>query len=478
MTTCSQHPPPAPAEQYDVIVIGAGVVGCAVARRFALEGARVLTVEKAADILEGASKGNTAILHSGFDAPPGSLEHRCIVNGRDEYLRIRARLNLPVLATGALVAAWTGEECERLGAVLQRARDNGIDGAALLTARQVRAREPQLAAGVKAAVDIPVEGVIDPWSTPHAYMLQAIAGGARLMRNCEVSGGHFDGRRWTLTTSRGPSHDLCGAFVINCAGLYGDRVDAALTGQTSFRIRPRKGQFLVYDKSASRLIRAILLPVPGETTKGVIICRTVFGNVLVGPSSEPQHSRCDTSVSTPVLRALRALGERRVPALAGHAITATYAGIRPATEFHDYRIAAFPKRNYLSVGGIRSTGLSAALGIAGHVFETYTHLGNRRAAPHRPLPPSWPRVNALAEHQARDWQSGGNGGIVCHCELVTRREIQQALGGQLAAASLGALKRRTRATMGRCQGFYCHARLAELTRGHFAEQIAWRCGHG
>ncbi|MDD9883081.1 MAG: NAD(P)/FAD-dependent oxidoreductase [Gammaproteobacteria bacterium] len=503
MPTCDSHsPPPAapafvapsaaaspsdapaapPSEAFDVIVIGAGVVGCAVTRRFALEGAKVLCVEKAADILDGASKANSAILHTGFDARPDSLERRCIVAGREEYLRIRSRLNLPLLATGALVLAWNGDESARLDATLQRARANRIAGAKLLTAKQVRAREPRLAADVRAALDIPGEAVIDPWSAPHAYLLQALGNGAKLLRDCAVTGGRFDGN-WTLRTSRGRLRATC---VINCAGLYGDRVDAALLGRAGFRIGPRKGQFLVYDKSAYRLLRAALYPPPGAASKGVIICRTVFGNVLVGPSSEPQNSRDDAATTAAMLRELRAIGERRLPALASHAVTAAYAGIRPATESADYRIAAHPARRYVSVGGIRSTGLSAALGIAGYVFNACAdfdgsggdHTGNNRAGRDRPPPPSWPQTSALAENQTRDWQTPGNGGIVCHCERVTRREILRALDGPLRAAGLSALKRRTRAGMGRCQGFYCAAALAELTRGHFAAPLAWPADRG
>lgn len=453
--------------RYDVIVIGAGVVGCAVARHFTLEGAKVLTIEKGADILDGASKGNTAILHNGYDVPPDSLERECIVDGYNEYLRIRSKLNLPLLETGALVVAWTRDEVDKLDSVLQQARANGITEARLLTAKEISAREPHLSSRVRAGIDMPKEYVIDPWTTPYAYMLQAVENGARLIRGCEVLCGQFDGREWGLTTSRG---NMRAVTVINCAGLYGDLVDANLINQTFFRIRPRKGQFLVYDKSASRLVNSIILPLPTKTTKGVIVCRTIFGNVLVGPTSENQDSRYDASVDATVLTALRQKGEALFPSLAQHPITATYAGIRPATEFTDYCIRAHTGKNYISVGGIRSTGLSAALGIARYVFSEYSRFGNRHTAPAKCV---WPSPAQIAEHRVRDWQCPGNGGIVCHCELVTKREIQRALRGKIPAAGLGGLKRRTRASMGRCQGFYCLARLGELTQAYFDEEITW-----
>ena len=478
LTAHSPQQPPRPhnrvdprpgAEHYDVIVIGAGVVGCAVARHFTLHGAKTLVVEKGADILAGASKGNTALLHNGFDAPPGSVEQACLRDGYDEYLRIRARLNLPLLETGALALAWTREEAARLEQTLARAHINGITAAKMLTAKQALAREPQLAPAVLAGIDIPGECVIDPWSTPYAYLLQSLENGARLMRDCETLGGRFDGREWRLATTRGA---LRGGVVINCAGLYADRVEAALIGQSAFTIRPRKGQFLVYEKAASRLLNAIIFPPPRDSGKGVILCRTIFGNLLVGPSSEEQDSRSDASNSAETLRRLRRRGEAMLPALARYSITATYAGIRPATEFSDYCIRAVPGKNYLSVGGIRSTGLSAALGIARYVHRQYMQLGTPTHCAPAGREIVWPRAPSLAEHRPRDWQSPGNGGIVCHCELVTTREIQRALRGKLPAASLGGLKRRTRATLGACQGFYCYARLSELTRGCFAEDLA------
>jgi len=456
-----------PSDLFDIVVIGSGVVGCAMARRFTLEGANVLVIEKSADMLDGASKANSAILHTGFDAPPpGSQEHGCLLEGYREYREIHARLNLPLLECGALVMAWNEAEAERLDELLQNARRNGVDSARLIGAVEVRAREPGVSASVVAALEIPGESVIDPWSAPFAYLLQALENGASLVRACELVGGGFDGEEWTLETSRGR---LRARQVINCAGLYGDRVDRMLIGASDFEIRPRKGQFVVFDKSARGLLKSILLPVPTEITKGVVVCPTIFGNLLVGPTAEEQDSRNDASVDAAQLHALIERGKEILPALRQHAVTAAYAGIRPASEHKDYRIRWYPQQNYCCVGGIRSTGLSAALGIAALVYRQYLDRGNR----HRPpADPCWPRVSWIAEAGPRDWQQPGNGGIVCHCELVTRREIRQALDGPLAPGSLSGLKRRTRAGMGRCQGFYCSAEICELTEGRISPQLA------
>ena len=171
-----------PSTLFDVVICGAGVVGCALARRFTLEGAKVLVLEKASDILDGASKGNSAILHTGFDAPADSIEHQCIVDGYHEYLRIRERFSLPLLQCGALVLAWNEAEEQRLQTIVEAAHRNGIVDAAMLAARQVRSLEPGLGSGVRAAVHVPGEYVIDPWSSPYAYLLQALENGASLLR--------------------------------------------------------------------------------------------------------------------------------------------------------------------------------------------------------------------------------------------------------------------------------------------------------
>ncbi len=457
-------------ETFDVAIIGGGVVGCAMARRFTLEGARVALLEKAGDILDGASKANSAILHTGFDAPPDSLELACIQAGYREYLEIHESMGLPLERTGAYVVAWTAEQEAALPEILRKAHDNGVSDAVPVDAASLRAAEPHLSAQARAAIHIPGESLIDPWSAPHTYLQQALDNGARVFVDCEVTGGAFADGGWSLETPQGR---LEAGHVINCAGLYGDLLDRNLLGESSFTITPRKGQFVVFDKAASALATAIILPVPTTRTKGIVLFRTVFGNLAVGPTAEDQQSRTDASTDRETLQSLIEAGVGKIPALADMPVTAVYAGLRPACEFKEYRISETPDRNWITVGAIRSTGLSAALGIAQHVFGLY----NRDGKGHRPVEnPSVPQAARLAERFPRDWQEPDHGEIICHCEMVTRREIEAALQGPLAARSLAGLKRRTRATMGRCQGFYCSARLAEITDGHFKIPLAPEVG--
>ena len=449
----------------DAAIIGGGVVGCAVARRLVLAGISVILLEKASDILDGASKGNSAILHTGFDAPEGSLELECVRNGYREYLKIRKSLNLPLLKTGALIAAWTPDEEERLPEILEKARNNGIEDLRQLSRPEILVMEPEISEKILAAIAVPNEFVIDPWSAPLAYLTQAVANGGQVFVNTELKGGEFFGDHWMLQTNCG---SIKAKNVINCAGLFGDLVDAVVLGQSEFTIKPRKGQFVVFDKTAGSLVRSIVFPVPTERTKGIVIFPTIFGNLVVGPTAEDQESRDDASVDKEILQALHAEALSKIPALANIPVTATYAGIRPATEKNEYRIVDDTERNWITLGGIRSTGLTAALGLAQYVQKLLEKRGKKFKKLSRPVVPFVPN---LAEHLPRDWQSSGYGEIVCHCEMVTQREICEALKSQVPAANLGGLKRRTRVTMGRCQGFYCSARLAELTEGRFSESL-------
>lgn len=451
----------AQADTFDVAIIGAGVVGCAMARRFVLDGARTIVLEKAKDILDGASKGNSGLLHTGFDAPVGSLEQRLIAEGYQEFRSLTDELGLPMLETGALVLAWTDEEAAELDALTARAKQNGV-GVQRLSRCDIARREPHLSERVVAGFRVPGEHVIDPWTSPHAYLLEALLNGATLWRDAPVTAGEFDGE-WHLATPQG---EVRARTVINCAGLFGDHVDRALLGERLFEIRPRRGEFVVFDKPAFRLVRSILLAVPGRRSKGIVVCPTIYGNVLVGPTAEEQESRSEATVEEETLRRLHARAVAMVPALEGVGVNATYAGLRPASEQKDYRISVRPERRYASVGGIRSTGLSAALGIAQHVARA---LGEERKPLNDPVRPS---VIPIAETATRDYARAGNGGIMCHCELVTKREILAAVDGPLGARTLAGLKRRTRATMGRCQGFHCTHAIATLL-GDRLQETGW-----
>ena len=451
---------------HDVAIIGGGVVGCAILRRLAGGGLRCILLEKGTDILSGASKGNSALLHTGFDAPAGSLELSCMQAGYQEYLAIRAPLNLPLVETGALVVAWTYEELAKLPGIVALAHANGVADVHQIAPSELYVREPNLAPGALGAVLVPGEHVIDAWSAPLAYALQAISNGAEVRRATRVDGGTWRGDRWNLETQGGP---VSARVVVNAAGLYGDRIES-IAREAPFNIRPRKGQFAVFDKSAYALVKAIVLPVPTERTKGVLIARTAYGNLIVGPTAEEVEERESASVNRDVLGQLLDKACTLVPALAHHGVNAVYAGLRPATQFKDYQIEALADRGWITVAGIRSTGLTGSLGIATHVAELYARHFGPLLGPLRENPvPVWNPVPNLCEEKTRRYQEPNAGEIVCHCELVTRHEIEAALSGPLPAGDLGGLKRRTRCMMGRCQGFYCSGRVMEIVAGRLTQ---------
>jgi len=443
-----------------VVIIGGGVVGCALFRRLSLGGLRPVLLEAGSDILSGASKGNSALLHTGFDAPHGSLELSCMQQGYREYLAIREKLNLPLVKSGAIVVAWNDEQVQKLDDIVAKAHANNVTDVTRVDREQLRKMEPLLSPKALAGVHVPGEHIIDPWSAPLAYVRQGIAHGGVVLRNCRVTGGRFNGI-WHLETSQG---EVTADLVINAAGNQGDIVEA-INRPAPFKITPRKGQFVVFDKPAARFVKAIILPVPTERTKGIVICRTAFGNLLVGPTAEDQEDRVHATVDEAALRQLVARGAEMLPGLANVDVSAVYAGLRPATEFKDYQITAQPDRRWITVAGIRSTGLTGALGIAQHVAGLYAaSFGKLTEAE-----PIWTPVPNLCEELPRPYQSPLGADIVCHCEWVTRGEIEAALDGDFPAGDIGGLKRRTRAMMGRCQGFYCSAHVMALAADKFAE---------
>ncbi|WP_374333418.1 NAD(P)/FAD-dependent oxidoreductase [Aestuariivirga sp.] len=440
---------------FDIAVIGGGVVGLAILRRFAMSGLDCVLLERGADILSGASKGNSALLHTGFDAPTGSLELACMQAGYVEYLDIRERLNLPLVKSTALVVAWSEDEEAKLDSIIAKAHANGVADVRAVARDDLLRLEPRLSPAARGGVLVPGEHIIDAWSAPLAYAHQARAHGAVILRKAEVTGGDFAGGQWTLASTAG---SVTARIVINAAGNFGDLVEA-IARPSPFTITPRRGQFVVFDKPASKLVGAIILPVPTERTKGVVLFRTAFGNLAIGPTAEDVQEREVAATDTATLERLKARALEMVPTLAGIGVNAIYAGLRPATERKDYVVEALPERGWITVAGIRSTGLTACLGIARHVARLYTE--NFGVLP-QPPDPIWTPVPNLAEERPRPYMQGGE--IVCHCEWVTRGEIAAALEGPLPAGDLGGLKRRTRAMMGRCQGFNCSAHVEAMFR--------------
>ncbi|MEU1145006.1 FAD-dependent oxidoreductase [Streptomyces sp. NPDC005863] len=452
-----------PDVTYDVAVVGAGVVGAAVARDLARHpGLRIALVEAANDVGESTSKANTAILHTGFDAVPGSLEARLVREGSGLLAAYAAETGIPVEPVGALLVAWNAEQLDALPGLLAKAERNGYTDARIIGPAEVRAREPHLGPGARGALDVPGESIICPWTTTLAYATQAVRAGVDLLLNCRVEDVGPTADPHVLITARGP---VRARYLVNAAGLHADSIDRLL-GHDDFTVTPRRGQLLVFDKLARDLVRHILLPVPTALGKGVLVAPTVYGNVLLGPTAEELDDKTATGSTAEGIAALREQGGRILPELLDEEVTAVYAGLRAATEHDDYRISAHKEQRRVTVGGIRSTGLTASLAIAAHVTELLGATGLRLPEP-RELPvvrmpnlgEAFPRPFERADLIATD---PAYGDVVCHCERVSRGEIRDALASTVPPGSLDGLRRRTRARSGRCQGFYCGAEVREL----------------
>jgi len=466
------------AQTADVLIVGAGVVGTAIARTLARYDLDCVVADAANDVGTGTTKANTAILHTGFDAVPGSLESTLVRRGA-ELLRCYAeQAGIPLERTGALLVAWSADEHAELAGIEHKARRNGYFATRYVPADELYAREPHLGPGALGALEIPDESIICPWTTPLAYATEALQAGVRLRLRTRVLGVTAAGDWHEVRTD---NQTLRCRWLVNAAGLESDRIDAMLGG-SDFTIQPRRGELIVFDKLARPLVGAILLPVPTPQTKGVLVAPTVYGNVLLGPTAQDVPDRSDTATTQAGLGSLLAAGRKIMPDLVREEVTASYAGLRAATEHRDYQIRVDAGRRYACVGGIRSTGLTASLGIAEYVVGQLADAGlalrERSGGPPAP-PPVMPYIGQAGQ---RPYQDGARiaadpayGDIVCHCERVTRGEIEDALASPLPPGDLDGLRRRTRATNGRCQGFFCAARVASLM-GEAGGALAGRDG--
>ncbi|MGI5238321.1 NAD(P)/FAD-dependent oxidoreductase [Dactylosporangium sp. CA-139066] len=451
---------------FDVAVIGAGLVGSAIARALAGHRLSVALVEGRDDVGDGTSKANTAILHTGFDATPGTLESRLVRRGYAMLTEYAAATGIPVERTGAILVAWDDEQLAALPGLLAKAGRNGYERASIVDSSQVYRMMPHIGPGALGGLVVPDEAITCTWSTNLALAADAVGRGAALLLGRRVER-VTAGRDATVLHT--PAGDVRARWVVNAAGLGGDVLDG-LFGHKRFTLTPRRGELIVFDKQARPLAEHILLPVPTARGKGVLISPTVYGNVMLGPTAEDLDDRADTATSEAGLAGLLAQGRRLCPALLDEEVTATYAGLRAAADSPDYLIRADAGRRYLLAGGIRSTGLSACLAIAEHATALLRDAGLELLA--RDDLPAPPRMPNLGEAYRRPYEDAARiagdpeyGRIVCFCERVTAGEIRDAFAGPIPPATLSGLRRRTRAMNGRCQGFYCGAEVAARFAG-------------
>ncbi|WP_051660850.1 FAD-dependent oxidoreductase [Bosea sp. 117] len=457
--------------RFDIAVVGAGVVGAAIARDLSRYELRVALIEANPDFGDESSKGNSALMTEGHDTPAGTLERDLVVRGYQRYMAEAPTLGLPMRRTGALMLAWTDEQRATVEHVVEEAHADGFPRLSLMEGEEVLRRWPQFRPGVLAAAYMPDEVIADPFSTPYAYVLDAVTNGVIFLRPWRVSRAERLADGWRLANPQGETIEA--RLVINAGGLRADIVEG-LAGYADFRMKPRRGQYILLDKPARAIHDIIAYPTPTPTTRGILIAPTIFGNVLVGPTAEEVEDRDDRSVTEDGLAALKRAIDEMVPVLRDMPVNTIYAGMRPATDHSEYQIIPRFAENWLTVAGIRSTGFSGALGIAEYVMSlVFPVVFDLK--PTKPL--RGVTVPDLAETSLRPWADADRiaadpayAEMICHCERISVGEVRDALASPVPPASIKALKRRTRAMFGRCQGFYCGARVQAMFDAAQAER--------
>ncbi|MFJ9591076.1 NAD(P)/FAD-dependent oxidoreductase [Streptomyces acidicola] len=452
---------------FDVAVIGGGIVGAAIARELSGCDVSVALLEARDDVGDGTSKANTAILHTGFDAKPGTLESQLVARGYHLLNAYAKATGIPVEHTGAVLVAWNQEELDALPGLKEKAEANGYEHCRIVDADEVYGVLPYLGEGVLGGLTVPDESIICTWTTNLALATDAQQRGATILLQHAVTGVDEADGVTTLRTARG---DVRARWVVNAAGLGADHIDR-LFGHDRFTVTPRRGELFVFDKLTRPMVDKIVLPVPSSRGKGVLISPTIYGNVMLGPTAEDLTDRTDTGTSEDGFDFLLTKGERLMPRLLAEEVTATYAGLRAAIDHPDYLIEATPEQRYLLVGGIRSTGLTAGIAIAEHVRTVLEEASLAlRTRSDLPDPPQMPNIGEAATRPYQDAElivaDPAYGTIICFCERVTEGEIRDACHAPLPAHSSEGLRRRTRAMNGRCQGFFCGAAVAALREQH------------
>ena len=449
---------------YDIAVIGAGAVGSAIARELSRYNLDIILLEANSDVGMGTSKASTAIWHTGYDATPGSLEAKLLRRSYQLMESYMPEAGIPFERLGGLLIAWNRDQFEILPRLCDKAHQNGELDVHLIGADEVYRMEPHLGPGALGGMVVPGEGILCTFTVPLACATQAVVNGVTLKLNFRVQSIKSEEDIHVISSG---AESVLARWVINAAGLYSDEINNHF-GHTNFNVTPRRGELIVYDKLARPLVNHVLLPVPSAITKGVLISPTVYGNVLLGPTAEDLPDKTATNTSENGLQSLLEKGKKILPALLDEEVTATYAGLRAATEHSDYQIALHEEQRYICVGGIRSTGISGCLGIGEYVAELLEEggLALKQKSGFKTI--KMPNIGEAFPRPYRNLEmiaeNSDYGKVVCHCERVTLGELKDAMNSDIPATTLDALRRRTRAMQGRCQGFNCHAALVkELT---------------
>ena len=453
---------------YDVIIIGAGVTGCAVARELSRYKVNVCVLDKEEDVCSGTSKANSAIIHAGFDAPAGSLMARFNVRGNemmDDYAR---DLDIPFKRNGAMVVCIHESEKDGLKDLYDRGIANGVKGLEILDREQALEKEPNLSENVVAALYAPTSGIICPFMLNIAMAENANVNGVDFFFNtevekltpatCEKCGQPI----WKIRTNNG---EYKAKYVINAAGVYAD-VFHNMVSEKKINITPRRGDYCLLDKTAGGHVSHTIFSQPTKFGKGVLVSPTVHGNLIVGPTAIDIENREGINTTAEGINYLITKAGEHVRNLPIRQVITSFAGLRAHEDHHEFIIGEVEDApHFIDCAGIESPGLSSSPAIGEYVAQMLKEkmgleekedwIGTRKGI----LNPS---DLSIEERNELIKKEPAYGRIICRCEMVTEGEIIDAIHRPLGARSLDGVKRRTRAGMGRCQAGFCSPRTMEI----------------
>ncbi|SBV91401.1 FAD dependent oxidoreductase [uncultured Eubacteriales bacterium] len=446
---------------YDVVVIGCGITGAAMAFELSRYRLKIAVLEKENDVATGATKANSAILHAGYDPAPGTLMARLNVRGSALAKELCAKLDVPYLQTGSLVVGFNEADEETLAALYHRGEANGVEGLDLLTGEEARTIEPLLSPAVTAALHAPSAAICSPWEYCLALAETAALGGAEIHLSTPVTAISRLPGGWRVSTPKG---EFESRFVVNAAGVFADKVHD-LAAPHAYSIYPSRGQYHLLDKSEGWRTNRVIFQCPNKNGKGVLVAPTVHGNLIVGPNAEAVRGE-NTATTKSGLDYVREMAWKSVPSVDFRADIRSFAGVRAYADGGDFIVAeAKGAPGFFDLAGICSPGLTAAPAIAEYAAEQMEKAGlvleekkdflcTRKRIRFHDLSPD--EKTALVKKEST------YGHIICRCESITEGEILAALRGPIPPRSVDGVKRRVNAGMGRCQGGFCTPRVVAL----------------
>ena len=445
---------------YDVVVIGAGVSGCAVARELSRKKGSFLVVEREEDVCCGTSKANSAIIHAGFDAKHGTLMAKLNVQGSRMMPTLSRELDIPYRQIGSLVVMMKEEDRPNLMALYENGLKNGVEGLRIVEREELRQMEPHIADEAVAALYAPTGAIVCPFEMTAALAENAAKNGVSFQFDTLVQTVRPIPGGWALETDRGL---IEARAVVNAAGIYADGLHNQVC-QEKLHITPRRGDYFLLDRSTEGFVRHTVFQLPGRLGKGVLVTPTVHGNILVGPTAIDVEQKDDTATTQAGLDAVRAKSGIAVKDLPLRQTITSFAGLRAHEDHHEFVIReAAP--GFVDCAGIESPGLSSAPAIGVMAAQLVTDRLGLEDDPCFDGTRTGIRGPSLQDPEAAAQlirEEPAYGTVVCRCEMITEGQILEAIHRTPGARSVDGVKRRVRAGMGRCQGGFCSPRVMEL----------------